>query len=457
MRAAEGDILWGSTVSTTPQRILFSIAILFVAAATLGSAQAANVYFSWSGWAEQFTDPNSGLTVLNSLLVPVGGNREGMGTAYTAVASDVGYIESNPAASSQLTITEVSLSHREWIADVSLDSLVYTIRIKDLGLGVAGKFVPIAFTGYDSYGNDEGGSYITETVIIANASYNLWNNYRNNLVFDGLALGANLKVAYRGVPVALAQGQSGLGVMLDLGALTRFNFLKTYRSRAKNFSAGATIRNLGPNVRGEPLPTMLSLGVAYAVVRPVLLSFDLNVPISFQPDVYPAERINVAAGMDVTVADFLSIQAGLWMRGANPRVTIGATVDLSRTALVVNSSIDQSGVHFSLEAKVNLGDLGRGARQARIDDLFARSIKAYAAGDYESAASLSEEVLSIRPDHVHAELVLKLARDSLTTQSEIRRKQAEAAGLLKRAAGIGGTEAAAGGTVKTPGDEGLDN
>jgi hypothetical protein len=428
-----------------------------VAAATLGSADAANVYFSWSGWAEQFADPNTGLTVLNALLVPVGGNREGMGTAYTAVANDAGYIEANPAASSQLTLTEVSLTHREWITDVSLDSLIYTIRLKDLGLGVAGKFVPIRFTGYDSWGNSTDKAYITESIVIANASYNTLNSYVGNLLFDGLALGANLKLAYRGLPASFAQGQSGLGVMLDLGVLTRFNFLKTYRSRSKNFSVGAVIRNLGPNVRGEPLPTLLSVGVAYSVVRPVLLSLDVNVPISFQPGLFPAQRIDVATGIDVRVADFLSIQSGLWLRNANPRATLGATVDLARTALIVNSSIDRSGVSFSVEAKVSLGDRGRGARQARIDDLFARSIKAYAAGDYASAASLSQEVLSLQSDHSHAAQVLKLAQDSLETQGEIKRKQAEAAGLLEKASGIGGAAGSDGGSAQPPGDEGLNN
>jgi hypothetical protein len=440
------------TVRTSQFRLFCCLLTAVAAAPPLPGADASNLYLSWSGWAEQFADPNTGLTVLNTLLMPMGGNLEGMGTAYTAVADDAGYIEANPAASSQLKLTELSLMHRNWISDVTLESVVYTMRLEDFGFGIAGKFLPIRFTGYDSWGDAQNKAYITESVLIANASYNLLNTYVNNLTFDGVALGANLKLAYRSVPQNLATGQSGLGVMLDLGALTRLNFLKTYLSRSKNFSVGLAIKNLGPYVHGEPLPTMITAGVAYAVVRPVTISLDVNVPVSFQPTVYPAERINVATGIDISVASFLSLQAGLWLRGSNPRATIGATVDLARTSLVVNGSIDRTGVHFSVEGTVNLGDRGRGERQARIDDYFAGAIKAYAAGDYDTAITLCQQVLALREDHRHAQLVLALAQQSKATQEEILRKQKEAAGLLEQATGTGAAATGTDTTGGTPAD-----
>jgi hypothetical protein len=398
-----------------------------------------SVYLSWTRFTEQFLDPNTGITTLNVLMVPMGGNAEGMGTAFTAVSDDAGYIESNPAASSRLESTEISLAHRDWIDDVSVDRVVYTMRFGNLGLGLAGKFLPIRFARSDNWGNQTGKGYVAESVVTVNASYNFFDTYE----FDGIAVGASFKLAYRGVSGALVpdfETQSAVGIMGDFGVLTRFNLLKTYVSRTKNFSVGAALKNLGPDVMDEPLPTVLSLGVAYSPVRPLLFSLDINVPLSLDPEHFPAERINLATGVDIRVAEFLSLQGGVWLRGGNPRVTLGATAELSPMSIVVNSSLDltrQATVvdKLSVEARINLGDRGRAAVQTRIDEAFARALDAYAEGDLETTVELSREVLSLRRDHFHAQRLARLAEESLETRRRIREKQEEAAGLMKSTAG----------------------
>src|SRR5579864_5409475 len=64
-----------------------------------------------------FADPNTGLTSFPTLMVPLGGISEGMGTAYAAVSMDSGFIESNPAASSVMDNAELAFYHHNWIAD----------------------------------------------------------------------------------------------------------------------------------------------------------------------------------------------------------------------------------------------------------------------------------------------------------------------------------------------------
>ena len=126
----------------------------------------------------------------------------------------------------------------------------------------------------------------------------------------------NVKIAYRYVPETIYPEQSAVGVMADFGLLSRFNLLKFFSSRTKNFSVGAVVKNLGPFVLEEPLPTEATLGIAYSPLRPVTLSFDFTLPFSFMPDLYPAEQWNIAGGLDIAFTNFFSIQTGFKYRGA---------------------------------------------------------------------------------------------------------------------------------------------
>ena len=97
-------------------------------------------------------DPNTGLTAFPTLLIPMGGRFEAMGTAFTAVADDASYIESNPAGSASLTYTELSFYHNDWIADTNIESVTFTTRKHNLGIGAAGKFLYVPFTEYNTFG-----------------------------------------------------------------------------------------------------------------------------------------------------------------------------------------------------------------------------------------------------------------------------------------------------------------
>lgn len=400
--------------------ILF-LTIFFLITLYIGADSPSDVY----GEANQLfdnLDPNTGLTAFPTLWIPMGGKYEGMATAYTAVADDIGYLEANPSASSGLKNTELAFMHNDWIADSNMEGVVYTVRFNDLGIGVGGKFLYVPFTEYNSWGERVSKGHYSETVATINGSYNFFSNY----YFYGISVGANLKVAYRNVPEAIHPGQSALMGMADIGALTRFNFLKFYPSRSKNFSVGAVVKNLGPPAQGDPLPTEATAGIAYSPIRPLTIAFDVTLPFSFMPEEAPAERISFAGGLDVTITDFLAIHSGFLYKGSNPRISLGSTIDIKKISFIINYTMDfttQLGAvdRFSIAAKLNLGDRGRAEVQKRIDELYTAGLEEYANGNIREAIDYWNKVLEIDKDFVPAREMITTARRAL----ELRQRMEE--------------------------------
>lgn len=368
-------------------------------------------------------DPNTGLTIFPTLLIPIGGRYEGMGTAYTALAWDTGFLEANPAGSAVLEKSELAFLHHNWIADSRLEGVIYTFRLNDLGIGVGGKFLYLPFTEYGDWGQRESAGIISETIGTFNVSYNLFSNYD----FYGLAVGTNLKVAYRHIPQVIYPGQSAVTAMLDLGVLSRFNLLKAFHSRAKNFSVGAVVKNVGLPALGEPLPSLVTAGIGFSPVRPVTVAVDFNYPFSFTPEEQPAERWFVASGLDVTVTPFLSIQTGLRVK-ENPQVSIGAALELETVSFTANYNLDLSGSvnpvdKFSVEARLNLGDKGRASQRRQVDDLYAGGLNAFARGDFARAIEEWETALELDPEFRPARDGLDTARERLRVQQEMINRQ----------------------------------
>jgi hypothetical protein len=260
-------------------------------------------------------------------------------------------------------------------------------------------------------------------VAILNLSYNFFSSYN----FYGLAVGANLKAAYRNVPAAIYPDQSVLTGLLDVGLLTRFNFLKGYISRTKNFSVGLVMKNLGLPALSEPVPTTATLGIAYSPFRPFTWALDFNLPISFIPDEAPAERWYLATGINLTVASFLQLQSGFQLKGDNPRVSVGSTIDLQKVSFVLNYNLDLSGRlnpldKFSIEAKLNLGDRGRLAERGRLDELYLNGLEAYAQGRLAEAIVFWQQALEIDPGFAPARENIDTAQNALKLQQELEQQ-----------------------------------
>lgn len=396
--------------------------IFFLLSLVVYSADLDEIYANFSDLSSLpfFSDKNTGLTVFPTLLIPMGGLLEGMGTAYTAVSSDSGFLESNPAGSSLLDYTELTLNHNNWIADTNIEGVVYTTRFNNLGIGIGGKFLYVPFTEYNRWGEEEASGYYSETIATMNISYNFFSSY----YFYGISLGANFKAAYRHIPESIAPDQSVATIMTDLGFLTRMNFLKFYAARERNFSIGGVVKNLGPLALGEPLPSIATAGIAYAPIRPILISFDYNYPFSLYLPASDWEKWNVSAGINAVMTDFFSIHSGFSYRGSNPKFTIGSQLILEKVHLNINYTLDMttqltSVDKFSIEATLPLGDRGRAGDSRKVDEFYIAGLESYAKGDLLKAVEYWKVALELNPGFQPAAENMMVAQTAIKLQESM--------------------------------------
>jgi hypothetical protein len=401
-------------------RLQVIVLLISLASAPITGQEFQDFYTDFFEYLDLLESKNIGLTSFPLLNIPLGGAREAIGTAYTALSENSGYIDANPAASSLLTNTELSIFHNNLIADVSLESVVYTIKLNRLGLGAAGKFLHVPFTRYDSRGNQLASKTFSENIIILNVSYLLFPTF----YFSGLAVGANIKIAYRSIPsdlytslpLVVSNSQDGLGIMGDFGFQGQFNLLKFYSAREKNFFFGGVIQNIGPPVNGDPLPTQFTAGIAYKPLRFLLLSSDILVPINLV-DIDASESIGVAAGIGVQFTNFLTLRSGLLLKGQNPRISAGFEIVLPWTTFYLNYVLDRTTKvgtidRFSVQVALNLGDRGRSEIQSQVDSLYLEALQAFAESNYPLVIELCEQALELDPSFTPALRTLKTARES---------------------------------------------
>ncbi len=399
------------------------IALVFLFACLSLHAEYSDFYNQWASFFYPNQDANSGLTLFPSLFIPMGGKYEGMGTAFTAVSNDLSFIESNPAGSSQLTKTEIGFLHHSWIMDSNVEGVAFATRLGDLGLATSGKFLYVPFNERDEWGRAGGSGYYLEAILTANISYNFFKSY----YFGGISVGANIKAAYMGVPANIYPDQSLLTAMVDVGVLTRFNFLYFGKSVEHNFALGATFKNFSPFATGDPLPTVATFGLSYEPIRPILIAIDFNLPISFDPNV-PAERYYFAGGLALTFSPAVMVEAGIKFKGGNPMITVGSTIDLTTVSFNVNYNLDLTNTlnpldKFSLSAKFNLGDAGRIDQKAAVDQLYLQGVGLFANDKIAEAIAVWERVLEIDPGYTPAREHIAIAKKRLQVQKEIKDRQ----------------------------------
>lgn len=409
------------------RRLLLAQTLFLVLPAFLWSLDFNDIYTFIGEPAENQTT-NAGLSLFPTLLIPIGGEFEGMGQAYTAVARDVSFLEANPAASSSLEFTEITFVHNNWIADSTLDGVVYTQRAGEFGFGAGGKFLHLPFTEYDERSRQVAGGRYSEGTVGVNASYNFFRSF----YFPGVAIGATVKGAYRYVPPAIALNQSAVGVAADVGLLSRFNLFKFFASRTPNFAVGASARNLGPPIDGVPLPTVVTAGIAYDPVRPLTIATDVIIPFSLAPGV-PAPPIGGAAGFSVQITRFFSLRSGLLLRWGGSRLSAGATLALTDFSIDMNYNLDLGTQfafmdRFSVQARLNFGDEGRETLQDRVDHLYLDAWRASASGDTDRAIRLAREALDLDPAFTPASELLQLSLETEDLQRTLRQIDLESIG-----------------------------
>lgn len=362
------------------------------------------------------TGENEGTTGFRSLLIPMGGRAESMGSSFTGLCDDISYIDYNPAASSILSQSEIGVFHNSWIADSNMETIAATTRFGHLGVG--GKFscFYVPFTEYDSFGTRTAGSYYTETTGVANVSYNFFPGY----TFKGLALGMNAKVSWRSVPdycdndtgeIISGSGmeQSAIAIMGDLGMMVQFNAAKFYHSLDANMRIGISATNIGAAITGfgsdsglssdDPLPATVGIGFSYKPTRPITVTAEFRQPLNLR-NVSEYQMFYTGAGVSASITKFFAILGGFQLKGANPRFSLGGEFQLSKFRLNANYTLDLTSSfnpvnRISVSAKVLLGDKGRKEKQNKVQELYNEGIFYFANRDYDTAIEKWAEALKI--------------------------------------------------------------
>lgn len=417
--------------------LLFSL--FFLTTIQLSSLEYEQVIDTLSTAFSDLIDPNEGLTTYRILYIPSGGRAESMGSAFTALANDVSYMEYNPAASSVLENSEIGLFHNSWIADSAVESIAYTNRIKNFGYGASVKCFYVEFTERNFF-EDVAKSYYTETVGTLNLAYNFLAGY----TFKGLATGINLKGAYRGMPnytdndtdeIIPGSGllQSGFAIMGDLGIQLRFNLAKFYSAREPNLQIGLAASNFGVGytnlgssdglILDDALPSKFAIGLSYKPIRPLTISLEFQQPINLL-DISLSEQWACGAGCSVQITNFFMMQTGFLLRGASPRFSLGAEFLVQGFWVNLNYTFDATSSinpvnRISVSAKVNLGDDGRSELQKEIDTLYAKGLQYYSLGEMENAILVWKQILELDPGFDPAKKGVAAAETSIQLQQRI--------------------------------------
>lgn len=389
------------------------LAILSVLVLMLTSPSSRALDWSPDGYADLFDfindlyaiDPNAGLTSLTVLNIAAGGRAEAMGNAYSSITEDGLSLEWNPASSSAMEQTGLSVYHNNWIDDSRLESIVYTTRSDFSGLGAGSKWLYTDFSQNNQFGERVSGGYYLEGVAWLNASVRLFPGY----YFWGLAAGVNLKGALRLIPdwadssgtiqAGSGAGQSGATVILDAGLYTRFNFLKFYTTKERNTAVSLVAKNMGIPLLGDPLPSAITAGFSWRPLRPILLAIDLTKPLNLQ-DLSLSENIQLSTGINAAITPFLAARLGLYIRPAHFRISMGAGISLEKTDIDITYSLDQltqfrSFNRLSIAATFKLGDRGRAQKSRQVESYYLDGLEEYARGNTDVALELWKEALAL--------------------------------------------------------------
>ena len=421
--------------------VTFSLILIFLLPATVNALEYSDLADALTDLGYFESSKNEGITSFRSLLIPIGGRPESLGSAYTGLCDDAGYMNYNSAASCLLSNTQACAYHNSWIADSKLDTIVYTTRIDNFGFGLQAGCLYMPFSEYNLFGERVNASYYSETNAAANISYNFLAGYD----FKGLALGATVKSAFRSVPdytdndtdaIISLSGltQSGIGIMADVGLMLQFNFLKFFASRTPNVRIGISAQNLGAAFTGfgsksgikldDPLPTYFAAGLSCQFLPVITATFDIKQPVDlFHPKQY--QMFSVSGGIILAFTNNFSLLLGTEFKGGNPRFSVGSELQLSNARLNFNYTLDLTSSfnpvnRMSISAKIVMGDRGRAERQKRIDELYLQGLDYYANAEWEKAIEKWEEVLKINKRYDPAILGIESARSQILMYEEVR-------------------------------------
>lgn len=191
-------------------------------------------------------------TTANQFLkMDVGARTLAMGGAFVAVADDVNSIRYNPAGLRQIEKTEISATHMLWIADLNVEQLSFATKMprgKDRYLDVFGASIFYMGSGTPIEGRDKQG-YVTDPDLNYNNIALTLSGAKSLDLYDNVLFGANLKYAEENY-----SDTKYSSLLLDTGILYKWK---------ENMNLGFSVRNIGPDSKGDKMPLEMRAGTAY--------------------------------------------------------------------------------------------------------------------------------------------------------------------------------------------------
>lgn len=123
------------------------------------------------------------------------------------------------------------------------------------------------------------------------------------------------------------------------------------------------------------------------------------------------------------MTSFLSVQAGVLAEASDPSISVGAALSLGTLALTMNYNLDLSGSlnpvdKFSVQARFDLGDSGRLAREQEAESLYLQGVEEFANGNYDKAISLWQQVLKLDPKYQPAADDIRTVQNTMALQEQ---------------------------------------
>ena len=138
-----------------------------------------------------------------------------------------------------------------------------------------------------------------------------------------------------------------------------------------------------------------------------------------------SERASAAAGAEIRITDFFALQAGFLLKGVNPKISLGSSLEWKKMIFNAAYSFDLTSSlnpvnKISLAVKMDLGDEGRQKREKEADKLYTEGMHLYAQGEFEKAIEKWRQVLELYPRFDPAKKGIATAQNTLALHKRIR-------------------------------------
>lgn len=253
-------------------------------------------------------DENAGTSGLQFLKIGLGAKQAASGESACASAEDVNTIFWNPAGLVKMQGTQISLSHNQWLSEVSEQSVSFCVPAGNAVYGGGILYLHMGdMTGYDI---DSQGKAVKTADF---TSYDIAGIFSYARSIQGIAFGANVKLIQEKI-----ENNQASGAALDLGMS---------KPLSENIEAGLVLQNIGTSFKfidkETPLPMNIKAGLACRILADrLLLTLDGNKPGD--------GALKASFGARYNLAEILAFRAG-WndKAGLNSNITFGVGIVIS--------------------------------------------------------------------------------------------------------------------------------